>query len=206
MQSVPYAHNAPYSEPGPPIAIEGVRWISDARVRAECCLKRAAIRLAARGDVLAERDCALGARAKGGGDEQEAPPQADPHFVKKGGCLSHTPLAEKPSPRSLRYCTGYCTVLYWSARPSGPASAPRDQYEMKGDVTRVVRYGTSPISRRIILRRSYYIRKTKPNRRRNPAAAPHRRCRYKEKDKISEAPRRRFLRERHTQCHKSPLF
>ena len=40
-------------------------------VRAECCLKRAAVRLADRGDVLAERDCALGARAKGDGDEQE---------------------------------------------------------------------------------------------------------------------------------------
>ena len=55
------------------IAIEGVRWISDARVRAKCCLKRAAVRLAARGNVIAERDCALGLRAKGGGDEQEGP-------------------------------------------------------------------------------------------------------------------------------------
>jgi hypothetical protein len=44
-----------------------------------CCLKRAAVRLAARGDVLAERDCAPGARAKGGGDEQEGPPHAAPH-------------------------------------------------------------------------------------------------------------------------------
>ena len=66
------------------IAIEGVRWISDARVRAECCLKRAAVRLADRGDVLAERDCALGARAKGGGDEQEGTPKEAPHFDKKG--------------------------------------------------------------------------------------------------------------------------
>jgi hypothetical protein len=48
------------------IAIEGVRWISNARVRAECCLKRAVVRLTARGDVLAERDFALGARAQCG--------------------------------------------------------------------------------------------------------------------------------------------
>jgi hypothetical protein len=65
------------------IAIEGVRWISDARVRAKCCLKRAAVRLAARGNVLAERDCAIGLRAKGGGDEQEGPHAAHSRWTQK---------------------------------------------------------------------------------------------------------------------------
>ena len=62
-----------------------------ARVRAECCLKRAAVRLAARGDVLAERDCARGARAKGGVDEQEGPPQSAPHRCAKRGREKRSP-------------------------------------------------------------------------------------------------------------------
>jgi hypothetical protein len=72
------------------IAIEGVRWISNARVRTECCLKRAVVRLTARGDVLAERDFALGARAQCGGDEQEGHPKEAPHCQKGDGVSPHT--------------------------------------------------------------------------------------------------------------------
>ena len=48
------------------------------------------VRLTARGDVLAERDFALGARAQCGGDEQEGHPKEAPHCQKGDGVSPHT--------------------------------------------------------------------------------------------------------------------